>query len=278
MTDRRRPRGFTLVELLTVVAVIGVLLAVLLPALGSARRGAQAAACGSAIRQLQMANGLYANDHGGRYLPAAAAFVSENLHRWHGVRASRGVPFEPAGAPITPYLDSDRASAGVRACPAFTGRLAQLAARSSTDGGFERGCGGYGYNAAFVGTATRRLGVGSAERWAPIDDGRSGERRSAFADPAGTLAFADAAFASRELIEYSFAEPPIHARIAGGWNTDPSIHGRHGGEASVAWLDGSVTREPIAWSYRSGLYPADPASYSIGFIGADRDNRLFDRE
>jgi prepilin-type N-terminal cleavage/methylation domain-containing protein/prepilin-type processing-associated H-X9-DG protein len=50
----RSSRGFTLVEMLVVVAVVVVLLAILLPSLGYAKRRAQTAACLSNLRQLEV--------------------------------------------------------------------------------------------------------------------------------------------------------------------------------------------------------------------------------
>lgn len=61
-----RRGGFTLVELLVVVAIVALFIGVLLPALGRARRAAQAAGCLSNMRNLVLAQMLYAHDHDGQ--------------------------------------------------------------------------------------------------------------------------------------------------------------------------------------------------------------------
>jgi prepilin-type N-terminal cleavage/methylation domain-containing protein len=64
MTLKRPPRcGFTLVELLVVLAVIAVLIALLMPALDSARAQVQRVQCESNLRQLLLATCLYENDN-----------------------------------------------------------------------------------------------------------------------------------------------------------------------------------------------------------------------
>lgn len=62
-------RGFTLIELLVVIGVIAVLLAVLLPALGSARETARGVQCTSNLRQIFVICRAYADESKG-YSPA----------------------------------------------------------------------------------------------------------------------------------------------------------------------------------------------------------------
>ena len=54
---------FTLIELLVVIAIIAILAAMLLPALSAARERARSANCLNLLKQMALANIMYANDN-----------------------------------------------------------------------------------------------------------------------------------------------------------------------------------------------------------------------
>ena len=87
---RERESAFTLIELLTVIAIIGILAAILIPVVGSVRESARSSQCISNLRQIHTAFILYADDNEGR-LPYGGnrneVRFSDQLHsnlRWNG--------------------------------------------------------------------------------------------------------------------------------------------------------------------------------------------------
>ena len=67
LMDRRVVGGFTLIELLIVVGIIGLLMAILLPALGRARQEALKIGCAANLRQFGAGFHAWAGDHNGRF-------------------------------------------------------------------------------------------------------------------------------------------------------------------------------------------------------------------
>ena len=64
----QKGRAFTLVELLVVISILGLLAGLAIPAIGSARRNADTAACQANLRQVFLATQSAATDNGGKYI------------------------------------------------------------------------------------------------------------------------------------------------------------------------------------------------------------------
>ncbi|RRJ98987.1 prepilin-type N-terminal cleavage/methylation domain-containing protein [Opitutaceae bacterium TAV4] len=80
----RNASAFTLIELLTVIAIIGILAAIIIPVTGKVRKSAQATKCASNLRQIQLANIHYATDNKGRYV-AQSKKENGTTTNWHSV-------------------------------------------------------------------------------------------------------------------------------------------------------------------------------------------------
>lgn len=103
----RRPSAFTLIELLTVIAIIGILAAILIPTVGLVRAKARTTQCVSNLRQIGMACLMYADDHKG-LLPVhgSSTLTPASERNWNWNRK------------ITNYMNMDAASARSRFnCP-----------------------------------------------------------------------------------------------------------------------------------------------------------------
>ncbi|HML75241.1 MAG TPA: type II secretion system protein [Anaerohalosphaeraceae bacterium] len=74
-----RSGAFTLIELLTVMAVISILLAVLVPSLARARGRSQRVVCQNNIRLFYIGQAAYANDYDQRLLSSPADAAGEHM-------------------------------------------------------------------------------------------------------------------------------------------------------------------------------------------------------
>jgi prepilin-type N-terminal cleavage/methylation domain-containing protein len=95
MVSPNKKRGFTLVELLTVIAIIGVLVALLLPAIQASREASRRTDCMNNLKQL--GTGLLSFEAANRKFPAG--------QRWSGPRSLPGTYAIAWSAIILPFIE-----------------------------------------------------------------------------------------------------------------------------------------------------------------------------
>ena len=66
-----RKKGFTLVELMIVIAIIAILASIIMPKMGNSRTKAQLTACKGNLKHLSIALEMYSNDNRGAYTPGS---------------------------------------------------------------------------------------------------------------------------------------------------------------------------------------------------------------
>jgi prepilin-type N-terminal cleavage/methylation domain-containing protein len=84
LMHRRRERGFTLVEIMIVVLIIGILLAIAVPSFMNARERSRTNACRSNLRQIQAAKEQWAmaNNQGPTASPTQADLSPDFIQNW----------------------------------------------------------------------------------------------------------------------------------------------------------------------------------------------------
>jgi prepilin-type N-terminal cleavage/methylation domain-containing protein len=113
----RTNRAFTLIELMVVIAIIGVLMAILLPSLRNARMAAEQTTCASNLRQIGQALLMYVNENRQR-LP----MVVEPLWKPDGSLDFSVDPFDVSAHPqsLVAVLRKYVGNAEIFTCPSAT--------------------------------------------------------------------------------------------------------------------------------------------------------------
>jgi len=253
----RPARAQSLVELCVTVGLLAVLVAVLLPSLGGARRQAHRAVCAAHLAQLGHAWHLYAGDHDGKAMPLA--YTRSDLIGdgppiyWWGTNDARGV--DHTRGFVWPYLRADLRRGGVYECPSqpWGSYLPQGAARSVTST--------YGYNGYFLcppHTPGWSYMIGHRP-WQNVDLVSQPQRLFAFADTLSDLSAA-------QPFNNALLDPPyLYAGRFWTPNGTPTTAFRHDGRVNVVLADGHV--EPFS---PDGGWITSPR-FGIGSVGAYND-------
>ncbi|MCH7720283.1 MAG: type II secretion system protein, partial [Planctomycetes bacterium] len=77
----RRHPAFTLVEILVTISIVALLVGILIPTLGDARRQAKGSVCAGNLHFVGLASAMYLDDHAGAYWPS---YVQDDGGRWWG--------------------------------------------------------------------------------------------------------------------------------------------------------------------------------------------------
>ena len=117
---RRFLTGFTLVELLVVIAVIALLMGILLPSLNKARGAARRIVCQSNLRQLAIAWNAYLDDNEGAFYKGGNAQL--DYGGWKGNVILMREPNRPLNSYFNlPSIEENESDAKIFCCPADRG-------------------------------------------------------------------------------------------------------------------------------------------------------------
>jgi len=216
-------RAFTLIELMTVMIILGVLLTLLAPAAMAVKRQTTLATSSSALRQLSIAAQTYLGENNGRFF-LSREDTMDGVQWWFGFESSSGPKAEgqrvldKSKGPLGPYIAD---SAGTVPDFAFTSMGASFKPK------FKNGYFGFGVNTELTGGPTGQI----SSKVRQINQLARPGQIALFTTSAQINTFQAPASEKKPMLEEFYF-----------FNTTDcanTIHFRHAGNALVAFADGS---------------------------------------
>jgi general secretion pathway protein G len=130
MSARKRSQGFTLVEILIVVVILGILAAIVIPQFTSASEAAKGSSLISQLQTIRSQLELYQVQHNGQY--------PNLLTSWNQLTGTTDAAGDVAGSDFGPYLQQPPRN------PFFSGAAATQV--TDTSGGEQYAATGWAYN------------------------------------------------------------------------------------------------------------------------------------
>ncbi len=212
--SRYSKQAFTLVELLTVIACIAILAAIIIPVVGSIVARSNTTKCQSNLRQIGVLAKLYTNEHNGDILPMYYPRDNSSdplaMTHWTGL--------------LAPYLDYDTSQGSY---PSYQSQPIFICPENPE-------VFGYGHNYNWLSTFSKDLGpmLRVVVR-----------KNTVVANPAQTVFMTDVTRGDNDQWR-PFVRPP--SMWEGAWDSNAPFKTafRHpGNTANVLWFDGHVTSE-----------------------------------
>lgn len=242
-------KSFTLIELLVVISIIAILAGMLLPALAQARDKAKGSSCMNNLKQVTLANIMYANDH------AVLAPMSSAPIFWYGERSGSMGSFKydlTSGGYLNSYIGE---GSHAMLCPVWQG-LKNIADPTQSSV-----AGGYGYNQIVY------MAANGADLLArAISNGTTKPEK--IRNASSIVMFGDAANSATTVTAI------LAAAEYGMGKTGGTVHFRHSGHASISWCDGHVSSE----KYQGGHASLVDAKIGYFGVGGLENNKYFDYE
>ena len=256
MTGRvKNSKGFTLIELLVVIAIIAILAALLLPALSSAKKKAQQAACINNQKQLALGMQMYLGDNNDTFPGIASRHYGYQPEDWIYWRTNTSLYPTFDKSPILTSIPGLQ-KPGLR-CPMDTSDADRIANVMNDGYGiypFSYSFTGYGLdpNSQNFGMST----VVDTSSGSPViylfKEGavRNPSSKIMLAEEPGSLSSKDSPDGNALISDGRWIPAPIN-----GFTAD-LLTVRHGGKADVAFADGHVF--PVTWEFGNDPTNSEP--------------------